>query len=134
MRDYPDGADLLATARDVLRDQLFGALPPELRTAALMAASAMAIAARQLGDRDDPQHAELASLQDLLDAPRISVCDSRKLRLELEALNRRLALALRQGDADPGTPFASRVLAHLRTVQHARLMQSNPRYLTGARG
>jgi hypothetical protein len=129
MRDYPDGADLLATARNVLRDQLIGALPPELRTAALMVASAMAIAARQLEARDDPQHAELASLQELFEAPGSAAGDARSLRLELETLNRRLALALRNGDADAGTPFGGRVLDHLRRVQYARLMQSNPRYL-----
>jgi hypothetical protein len=133
MRDYPDGADLLATARDLLREQLLGALPPELRTAALMVANAMAIAGRQLEARDDPQHAELASLQDLLDVPRGAPCDAQSLRLELDALNRRLVLALRNGDADPGTQFAGRVRDHLHRVQHARLMQSNPRYLTGAR-
>jgi hypothetical protein len=133
MRDYLDGADLLATARDVLREQLLGALPAELRTAALMVANAMAIAGRQLDARDDPQHAELASLQDLLDAPRSAPRDTRSLRLELKALNERLVLALRNGDADPSTTFAGRVRHHLRLVQRARLMQSNPRYLTGAR-
>jgi hypothetical protein len=129
MRDYPDGADLLVTARDVLRNQLLGVLPPEMRTAALMVANAMAIAARQLETCDDPQRVELASLRALFETPCADVPDAGVLRRELETLNRRLVLALRSGDADPATPLGKRALAHLRSVQRARVMQSNPRYL-----
>jgi hypothetical protein len=45
--DISDAADLLAIARETLLDQLVPALPKERRYAALMVASAMAIAARE---------------------------------------------------------------------------------------
>ncbi len=48
MLEKPGGADLLATARDLLLAELLPALPPDKVFAARMVANAMAIAARGL--------------------------------------------------------------------------------------
>lgn len=67
MREQPDGQALLATARQVLREQLLPALPKELHYQALMIANAMSIAERQLHYGDVPQQHERQALAELLE-------------------------------------------------------------------
>lgn len=123
MRDQPDGASLLDTARRVLREELLPLLPAEQRHTALMVANAMAIAARQLRAGTLPEQQELVALCHLLadedkgQEPTLAVC------------NRALGQLIRQGAADPGMPLYAPVRAHLLAVARQRLAESNPRYL-----
>lgn len=61
MLERPDGADLLATAREVVLKELLPALPPEKALAARMVASAIAIALREREAGSAPQR-DLAAL------------------------------------------------------------------------
>ena len=115
MRDTPDAADLLNTARRVLTEDLLPDLPREKRYAALMVAAAMATAAREAEAGDAPLIAEREALAALYedDAP-------------LEELNRRFAADLREGRFDDDPEAALDVLR--RSVLH-RLAECNPGYL-----
>jgi hypothetical protein len=105
MPDSTQGERLLQTARDVLREQLLPALPPQQRHAALMVANAMAIAARELNQRTDAAQ----------DAARA-------------AADRRLCDAIRAGHADRGTE-AVQLHARLLADTRARVEVSNPKFL-----
>lgn len=117
MRDMPDGANLLNTARRVVTEDLLPALPREMRYAALMVAAAMATVAREIEAGEAPLIAEREALAALYedDAP-------------LEELNRRFADDLRAGRFDDRPDAALGILR--RSVLH-RLAECNPRYLGG---
>ena len=119
MREQPRGQDLLACARQLLRDEVLPALPAERRHALLMTLNAMSIAERQLRNGDAPEAQELAALRGLLDDQRVSLAEG----------NRRLAQALRAGAGDPGSPQRAALFAQLRTVGRQRLAESNPKAL-----
>ena len=53
MRDRPNGADLLAIARDTYLDEVLPHVPKEKRYAGLMVANAMAIARREIESGDE---------------------------------------------------------------------------------
>lgn len=89
MREQPDGAALLAIAREVLRKELMPLLPKERAYEALMIANAMSIAERQLQGGDAAQGEEHSALQELLGQ-----------QGDLAALNRVLALKVRAGEMD----------------------------------
>lgn len=89
MREHPDGAELLAIAREVLKRELLPLLPKDKQYDALMIANAMSIAERQLGAGEAPQQAERQALSQLLDQ-----------QGELPELNRALAAAIRAGRLD----------------------------------
>lgn len=137
MREIPFGADLLDTARDILRTELMPAIAPALRPQALMIANAMAIARRQLDDGDLPEQRELAALDalgPLLDLPPSAAAAALRepqagLQSELIMRNRRLCLAIRAGQADPGCALHAGAHALLLDVAQAKVAQSNPRYL-----
>lgn len=131
MREIPFGADLLDTARDILRSELLPGLAPGQRQQALMIANAMAIARRQLDDGDIPERRELSALDQVMEQLRdLPSCDGADLlQSRLIARNRRLCQAIRAGDADPGTALHDGVLALLLEVSQAKVAQSNPRYL-----
>ncbi len=61
MLEKPDAADLLATARDVVLQELLPALPPEKGFAARMVANALGIAARAIAAEAMPER-DLAAL------------------------------------------------------------------------
>lgn len=128
MRDDPAGADLLETARTVLREELIDLLPVEQRLAALMVANAMAISARQLRAGDDPERLELSSLAVLLGVT-IDAQTRTAVREALILLNQSLCQEIRSGGADYGSAKHSAVYAHLRKVIQQKVMESNPRYL-----
>jgi hypothetical protein len=100
--EEPLPADLLATARDVLLNELLPALPPDKALAARMVANAMAIAAR-------------AAAQD----PPATPGDARAF-----------AAAIRAGAHDPGTPGHAQAAALLDEVTRARCAVSAPRALS----
>ena len=105
MPELMPGERLLETARDVLRDQLLPALPPQQRHAALMVANAMAIAARELNRRSDPAADEARA-----------------------ALDRRLSASIRAGHVDDGVA-AAQLHARLLAETRARVEVCNPKVL-----
>lgn len=114
MRERPDGADLLAIAREVLKNDLLPLLPKERQVDALMIANALGIAERQLRHGDAGARAEQAALAQLLGRDGT-----------LPDLNRAFARAIRDGamDAHPGA------LALLRETTLARVRESAPKAL-----
>lgn len=133
MRNPPTGAELLETARAVLREELLNSLPSDKRYVALMIANAMSIAARQLENGDEPELHELASLAQLLGVNVQGVPDTSKaMRDELVALNRHLSRWIREGRADPGTVLHDTVRDHLRETMRQQVAESNPKYLKAA--
>ena len=119
MRERPDGRELLAAARRVLREKLLPRIDPSLRHDLLMAVNAISIAERGLALGTAPLDAERRRLVALLgdDAG------------DLVAASRRLAARIRAGEADPGRPTRAAVLEHLRATGRDRLAESNPRVL-----
>lgn len=127
MREQPNGADLLATARQVMRTELMAALPPAQKHLALMVANAMAIAERELAQGEQGQQRELAALAALMASPVEPGGAGTETRLL--ALYRLLAGAIRAGMADPGTPLHPKLRALLLDASRAKVAVSNPKYL-----
>jgi hypothetical protein len=96
--EEPLALDLLATAREVLLNEILAALPPEKHLAARMVANAMAIAARAIDGPAPPAH------------------DAQVL-----------AAAIRAGAHDPGTPGHDAIAALLDDVTRARCAVSAPK-------
>jgi hypothetical protein len=103
--EKPHAADLLATAREVVLNELLPALPPDKAFAARMVAAAMALALRE-GAAD------------------LSALPSVNLVL--------LARQIRDGMHDPGSPRHDEVLAFLRDYARLRASVSAPKALQGA--
>ncbi|RKG93884.1 DUF6285 domain-containing protein [Corallococcus terminator] len=118
MREPPEGAALLAIAREVLRKELLPLLPADKVYAALMVANAMGIAERQLQQGEGPQREEQKALAALL-----------QTEGALESLNREFATRIRRGDFD-GDDEARRLLWES-TVQRVR--ESAPKALSAYR-
>ncbi|WP_375757622.1 DUF6285 domain-containing protein [Corallococcus exercitus] len=115
MREQPEGAALLAIAREVLLRELLPALPEDKAYAARMIANAMGIAERQLREGAGPQEEEHRALAALL-----------QREGGLEELNRELAARIRQGGFDGSEEAWSLLWAS--TVQRVR--ESAPKALT----
>lgn len=115
MREQPDGAALLAIARQVLRKELLPLLPKDKQYDVLMIANAMSVAERQLGIGEVPQQLEQKALSELL------ASDG-----DLSSLNRTFAAAIRAGEMDGNA--AARKLLWDSTVQRVR--ESAPKALT----
>ncbi len=110
LREEPEAADLLATAREVLLNELLPALPPDKAFAARMVANAMAIAGRDAAqDAWEPE--TLARMAALAGDPRA------------------FAAAIRAGRFDPGTPDHGAAAALLDDLTRARCVVSAPRAL-----
>ncbi|MCY1046164.1 DUF6285 domain-containing protein [Corallococcus sp. bb12-1] len=114
MREPPEGAALLAIAREVLRKELLPLLPGDKVYAALMVANAMGIAERQLQQGEGPQREEQQALAALL-----------KTEGALESLNREFATRIRRGEFDEDDE--ARRLLWESTVQRVR--ESAPKAL-----
>jgi hypothetical protein len=102
MLEKPDAADLLATAREVVLNELLAALPPEKAFAARMVAAAIAIALRE------------AAADTRVVAPR-----------DLAAL----AAEIRAGVHDPGSATHDGVRDWLRAYARLRASVSAPKAL-----
>jgi hypothetical protein len=107
LAEEPRAPDLLATAREVLLNDLLPALPPDKAFAARMVANAMAIAARAAAQ--DPW--EAAALARMGGDPRA------------------FAAAVRAGRFDPGTADHAEAAALLDDLTRARCAVSAPRAL-----
>lgn len=127
MHTQPAGADLLETARTILRKELLPALPPAQRHLALMVANAMGIAARQLEAGETAQRRELEQLAQLLALAPPDTGAS--LESEQDRLGDALHAAIRAGHADPGAPLHDALGAFLRATCRRRVQESNPKYL-----
>lgn len=111
LREPPEAPDLLATARDLLLNDILPALPQDKAFATRMIANAMAIAARdaaQDGAWQEDATARMAALAG--DA-------------------RAFAAAIRAGRFDPGSPDHAAAAALLDDVTRARCAVSAPRAL-----
>lgn len=117
MRDRPTALDLLETARAALMDELLPALPADRRYTAHLIGAAMAMAAREAEAGGAAEDDERRALADLLAAEG-----------SLEALNRALAAAIRQGRYDTEREAAYRLLAQ---ATRAKVLENNPGYLEG---
>ncbi|WP_372618306.1 DUF6285 domain-containing protein [Falsiroseomonas sp.] len=102
MLEKPGSADLLATAREVVLNELLPALPPEKAFQARMVAAAIALALR-----------EAKADASVLPAIDLAV----------------LAREIRAGAHDPGTPRHDEVLAFLRAYARLRASVSAPKAL-----
>jgi hypothetical protein len=116
MLEQPDGADLLATARDVVLNTLLPALPEQHRFAARMVANALAIARREQAADAAPA---LAALRGALAAPDAPAA----------VLLPRLAAEIRAGAHDPGTATHAAVVAALVALTRLRCAVSAPKAL-----
>jgi hypothetical protein len=103
--EKPDAADLLATAREVVLNELLPALPPDKAFAARMVAAAIALALREGA-------ADMAAL------PSVNLVV--------------LARQIREGIHDPGTPRHAEVRAFLHDYARLRASVSAPKALQGA--
>jgi hypothetical protein len=110
LREEPHAADLLATAREVLLNDLLPALPPDKAFAARMVANAMAIAGRDATQEAWVPEA-LARMAALAGDPR------------------GFAAAIRAGRFDPGMPDHAAAAALLDDLTRARCVVSAPRAL-----
>jgi hypothetical protein len=109
-------------ARKVLREKVLPSIPAEHKHAVLMVLNTMSIAERQLHYGQEPERRELAALSDLLGEP----FD------KLDPANRSLAIALRNGEGDPGQLRRAAMLAQLRVTGRQRVLESNPKALPGS--
>jgi hypothetical protein len=100
MFEKPDGADLLATARDAVLHDLLPALPPEHQATARMVAAAIALALREAA------------------APALPAMTLARLAAEIRA-----------GVHDPGSATHADTAETLCTLARARATVSAPRAL-----
>jgi hypothetical protein len=115
-RDKPAAADLLETARALLRDELIEHLPASQKLNGLMIANAMAIAAREL--------AEAPALEGEAEAEmRFIYAESEDV--DLATLTRRMSRDIRNGRFDENEGVYRSLLENTRK----RIAISNPRYL-----
>jgi uncharacterized protein DUF6285 len=122
-QDVPDAADLLATARDTLVDELLPALPGERRYTALMIANAMAIAARELALGAQATRREIERLRPFA-AQEVAPSDPGED--DVHALRRSVAAAIRDGRFDDDA-HAEALQASLFDIAVDRLAISNPK-------
>ena len=123
MKVEPAALDLLETARAVLAGEIVAALPEAQRYPALMAANALAIAARDiaLGSAAPDELARIVAL--LGEGP-----PAGETAQALREATARLASRVRVGRFDR-EPARAALLSHLRATTASRLAVSNPKAL-----
>ncbi|MFA7668017.1 MAG: DUF6285 domain-containing protein, partial [Burkholderiaceae bacterium] len=121
----PDGADLLLTARRVLLDELLPQLPRDRTYDALMAANAMAIAARELSDLGSMAGAAETAIQAFL--AKVENTRASSATAAASSAEGRLARLLRARELAADHTEALRSVLMEQTC--ARLQLSNPKYL-----
>jgi hypothetical protein len=126
MRNRPNGADLLAIARQTFLSELMPRLPEEERYTALMVANAMANAEREAAAGDVPLRAELDRLRAIY--PSAPASDD-PVTVQLNRFNRQLAVDLRKGTHEADRARREQVRTHLVLTAMERVRESNPKYL-----
>ena len=124
-RDEPDALGLLAIARETLLKELVPLLPAERRYDALMVASAIAAAAREIEAGAAPLAEELRGLARLLEA----TPGEGPPETELLRLNTDLAGRIRAGAFDERGPRRAELIRHLKATTVRKLRETNPKYL-----
>jgi hypothetical protein len=126
MFDRPDRGDLLDAAETTLRDDIIPGLGGAERYSALMVASAVAMARREIAAGHAPARAVLDAFADLYGQDNVyrSGEDS---AARVQALLADLAREIRDGEYDDA--LTGTVHAVLRTLVVERLKLSNPRFL-----
>lgn len=119
--DRPDAHDLLDIARRTLIDRLIPVLPAEKHQTALLVASAMATAMRDLAAGETPGRQAAARLADIYGE---HVTDWAETRARLEP---RLAADIRAGAFDGDPERQDKVAVHLLATARDRALQANPR-------
>ena len=119
MRHEPDAANLLAAARDVLRDSIIPGLSGAARYDALMVANAVAIAARQIAAGDRPLEEARERLAALYGAPDATLAE----------LEDRFARDLRAGVFDAPSEARAAAFDHLWKASCSTAAESNPKAL-----
>lgn len=116
MRIQPDGAELLNTVDQLLRDEIMPLLPADKVYEIRMALNAMGIARRQLEIGDDLETVESETLQVVVDEP---------ARGDGDTLGHRFARMIRAGRADDDEGMQTLLWA----MAVNRVRESAPRYL-----
>jgi len=129
MRNKPDAAGLLHTARETLLNELLDLLPEERRYAMRMVANALAIAAREAEMEEADLVKELRLLSELYGED-VAQAAGANLHERIEKMNKRFARDIRDGMFDGAC--AQGVQALLMDQVRARLRISNPKYLEAA--
>lgn len=126
MFDRPDRLDLLAAAESALRDEVLPELDGAAKYSALMIASAIAIARREIAAGSAPARSVLDAFAELYGQDNVHRAGADSAERVL-ALSRDLARELREGEHDDDLLGpVSRVLL---TLVIERLKASNPRFL-----
>jgi hypothetical protein len=138
MRDHPNTAHLLASARRALLEQVVPALEGEAHSTALMlarvfsvltarlAVDARVLAAIESGAETD----ELAALAGLLgEAPSAARLACGGTNAAITCLSRQLAAAIRCGSFDPPGPEHDALLRFLLEITRAKVAENNPKAL-----
>jgi hypothetical protein len=138
MRDHPDTAHLLASARRALLEQVVPALEGEAHSTALMLARVFsvltarlavdmrALAAIESGAETD----ELTALAGLLgETPAAARLAHAGSNAAITYLSRQLAVAIRRGRFDPPGPEHDALLRFLLQITRAKVAESNPKAL-----
>jgi hypothetical protein len=138
MRDIPDAADLLATARDTLVNELLPLLPREQRYTGLMIANCLAVAAREQEKRSDAEDDELSGLRMLLNESGVARARADDAAAEHDTTRGRdgtggndstpMYDAIRAGSFDTGLRLPV-LRAHLSKTASAWVAISNPKAL-----
>ncbi|MFI5399778.1 MAG: DUF6285 domain-containing protein [SAR324 cluster bacterium] len=138
MRDHPDTAHLLATARRALLEQVVLGLEGEAQGTALMLARVFAVlAARHAADararaaiESGAETEELAALAGLLgeSAPATRLAHG-GTDTAIASLSRRLVGAIRRGSFDPPGREHDALLRFLLQITRAKVAENNPKVL-----
>ncbi|MEQ9042507.1 MAG: DUF6285 domain-containing protein [Alphaproteobacteria bacterium] len=129
MQDRPTSAELLEAALEAFTHELLPEAPKEKRYLALMVANAIGIVARDLETSAESLTQERKRLQVLLKLPSSGISDKKALREEVEALNQRLAEAIRKGAFDAPGEAREKLQAHLLATTREKLRANNPKLL-----
>jgi len=128
MNNVPDGADLLAIAREALLAELRPLLPARAGYTVAMIANAMAVAAREAEAGEKPLVASLVRLERLYgEAARDLHGDA--LHAAVAEFEKRIAHDIRSGGFDANDARRRELLDHLRESVASRLRISNPKSL-----
>ena len=126
MFDNPNGQSLLDVARETLETEIIPHLEGERKYAALMIASAMSIAGREIGAEHEPIRKILDAFAELYGQDNVS--RSGTIGPErVRSLNDHLAQEIREGEYDDDMMGAVYDVLTEQCVQ--RLALSNPRFL-----
>jgi hypothetical protein len=138
MRDHPDTAHLLATARRALLEHVLPGLEGEAQSMAVMLArvfsvlsARLAVDARTLAAVESGAEAEeLTALAALLgEDPTAARLAHGGTNAAIHQLSRRLAAAMRQGSFDPPGRQHDALLRFLLQVTRAKVAENNPKAL-----